>query len=517
MTDSRADEVLRRFDQLASGRSTWEAHWQEIAERVLPRQAAFLGSRPAGEKRTEKIFDSTAAQALERFAAAIEHMLTPRAQRWHGLRATDKALNDREEVRAWFEEATRVLFAMRYGDQANFASQQAESYMSLGAFGTGILFVGDQPGRGLRYKSVHLAECYVAENADGAIDTNFRKYRFTARQAAQRWGTANLPQGILRALEVEPERSFEFLHAVFPRAEWMPERAGAQAMAFASLHVALEGRAVILESGFEEFPYAISRYVTAPNEVYGRAPAMTALPDIKMLNEMSRTSLRAAHKAVDPPILVHDDGVLGARPDMRPNAINYGAVDGQGRALYQPFNSGGRLNLSLEMMEQRRRAIDGAFLGDLFRSLIEHPNMSATQVLELARGRGALLSPVMGRQQSEALGPMIARELSVLARGGWLPQMPEALAEAGGAYAVTYSGPLSQAQRAEEGANALRAVEMILPLARFDPAVMDNVDLDALARLTLEVHGLERLRRADAEIAARRGVPDKITLGQPGV
>ena len=48
---------------------------------------------------------------------------------------------------------------------------------------------------------------------------------------------------------------------------------------------------------------------------------MTALSDIKMLNEMSKTDMRAVHKLVDPPILLHDDGILGGGAmtvNMRP-------------------------------------------------------------------------------------------------------------------------------------------------------------------------------------------------------
>ena len=48
----------------------------------------------------------------------------------------------------------------------------------------------------------------------------------------------------------------------------------------------------------------------ASNEIYGRSPAMTALPDVKMLNEMSKTTIKAAQKQVDPPLLVPDDGFL---------------------------------------------------------------------------------------------------------------------------------------------------------------------------------------------------------------
>ncbi len=505
MQDSRADELIRRHQELASSRATWENHWREIAERILPRQDSFQTKWSEGAKRNEKIFDSTAPIALERFAAAMESMLTPRAQRWHRLRATDQVLNDADGVRDWFRQVEDILFAARYSPRANYASQQHETYMSLGAFGTGVLFVGEEVGSGLRYKSIHLSDCCFAEDANGRIDTVFRKYRLSARQAAQRWPEKDLPRGIQRALEKEPERRFDFLHAVLPRGEVRPGRADAKNLPFASTHVAVEERMILQEGGFEQFPYAVSRYVTAPNEVYGRSPAMAVLPDIKMLNEMSRTIIRAAHKTVDPPVLIHDDGILGGRPDLRPNAINYGGVDSSGRPLMQPFQNNARVDIGLDMMNQRREVINDAFLVSLFQILVQGPAMTATEVLERAQEKGVLLGPTVGRQQSESLGPMIERELAILARADALPPMPAALQEAGGDYEIQYDSPLTRAQRAEEGLGVMRALEIAGAMAVADPSVFDNFDADAVAKIAVEVHGVEHILRKKEEVEALRG------------
>ncbi len=54
----------------------------------------------------------------------------------------------------------------------------------------------------------------------------------------------------------------------------------------------------------------LGRYTTGPKEVYGRSPAMTVLPEIKMVNEMSQTVLNAGQKALDPPLLLQEDGAL---------------------------------------------------------------------------------------------------------------------------------------------------------------------------------------------------------------
>ncbi len=505
MQDSRADALIRRHQELASSRATWENHWREIAERILPRQDSFQTKWSEGAKRNEKIFDSTAPIALERFAAAMESMLTPRAQRWHRLRASDPALNDADGVRDWFRQVENILFAARYSPRANYASQQHETYMSLGAFGTGVLFVGEEVGSGLRYKSIHLSDCCFAEDANGRIDTVFRKYRLSARQAAQRWPEKDLPRGIQRALEKEPERRFDFLHAVLPRSEVKVGKSDAKNLPYASTHVAIEDRVVLQEGGFEQFPYAVSRYVTAPNEVYGRSPAMAVLPDIKMLNEMSRTIIRAAHKTVDPPVLIHDDGILGGRPDLRPNAINYGGVDSAGRPLMQPFQNNARVDIGLDMMNQRREVINDAFLVSLFQILVQGPAMTATEVLERAQEKGVLLGPTVGRQQSESLGPMIERELAILARADALPPMPAALREAGGDYEIQYDSPLTRAQRAEEGLGVMRALEIAGAMAAADPTIFDNFDADAVAKIAVEVHGVEHILRKKDDVEALRG------------
>lgn len=487
---ANAEELLKRQERLASDRSTWESHWQEVGDRVLPRQADFNTQREGGAKRTQYIFDATASIGLERFAAAMESMLTPRGGIWHRLRASDDELNQIAEVQEYFDEVNKIMFARRYAPISNFASQQHEAYMSLGAFGTGVLSVMEDEGVGLVYKSIHLGECFFAENHRGQIDTLFRKFQLTARQAALKF-PQNLPDTIMRASEAEPDRKFEFVHAVYPREGRAPKRRDGANKRFASCYVSIEGRRLIDEGGFDEFPYMISRYVTAPNEVYGRSPAMTVLPDIKMLNEMSKTMIRQAHRMVDPPLLLSDDGVL-TKMNTKPGALNFGGIDDQGRLLVRPLEANGRLDVGNELMEQRRKVINDAFLVTLFQILVDAPQMTATEAMMRAQEKGALLGPTVGRQQSEALGPMIEREIGILSRLGQLPPMPDALMEVQGDYRIEYESPLSKAQRAEEGIGISRTLEMVLPLSQFDPGVIDNFDLDAISRAVADVQGVPK-------------------------
>lgn len=41
-----ASEILARRDRLRATRGVWESHWQEIADRILPRQGSFVTRFP---------------------------------------------------------------------------------------------------------------------------------------------------------------------------------------------------------------------------------------------------------------------------------------------------------------------------------------------------------------------------------------------------------------------------------------------------------------------------------------
>ncbi len=128
MADNQiADDVCREFQEAAGERSTWESHWQEVAELALPSYSGVFYTngqyQTPGDKRTTKQYDSTAAIALGRFAAVMESMLTPRNQKWHRLMPGNSELNKNREVRLWMEETTARLFKHRYAPKANFAGQ----------------------------------------------------------------------------------------------------------------------------------------------------------------------------------------------------------------------------------------------------------------------------------------------------------------------------------------------------------------------------------------------------------
>jgi hypothetical protein len=201
---------------------------------------------------------------------------------------------------------------------------------------------------------------------------------------------------------------------------------GSQAFKFLSLHIDVQSKTLMKSGGYDCFPYAIARYTQISGETYGRGPAQYVLPSIKGLNEQKKTHLKQGHRAADPVLLAFDDGKLGSA-QLRAGKLVPGGMSKEGRELIKPLNAGSMI-ANDKLMEMERVIIHDAFLISLFQILVETPTMTATEVLERAREKGMLLAPTAGRLQSEWLGPMIEREIILLARQGLLPPCPRSCA-----------------------------------------------------------------------------------------
>lgn len=523
---------LMRLDVLRRGRSHWDNQWEESAMRVIPAHRDTFQSYTSsssrvfgieGQKKTEDQFDATASIACQRFAAVIESLATPQSGIWHRLVPSDKALKRNRAVRIYFDDVNEMLFAMRYRPVANFVGNSQQVYQSLGAYGNGTLFV-DAPdsGRGLRYRNVHLGETYFDVNHAGVVDTMYRPFWLDARQAIQQFGDA-LPDSIKTKVEGAQQQAerFEFIHCVYPRADYDPGRVDVKGKIYASLYISRLEEKTLSEGGFNSFPYAVARYTQASGEVYGRGPAQWVLPSIKILNEQKKTMLKQGHRAVDPVLMAHDDGVLDGF-SLRAGAINIGGVTKEGRPLVHPLPVG-NIALGDKMMDMEKSIINDAFLITLFQILIDTPQMTATEVLERAREKGMLIAPTSGRLQAEFLGPMIERELDLLEMQGMLPPMPPQLAQSGGSYKIEYDSPMARMQRAEKASGFLRAFSVATDFAQRtgDASALDWFDLDIAMPEIMDIQGspaawtrgLEQVEERRAERAQQAQQKQMIEAG----
>ena len=186
MADELATMLLKRLGSLQTQRETWESHWQEIADYVVPRKADVTKHRSPGDKRTELIFDGTAIHAAELLSASLHGMLTNASTSWFGLRFKDRVLNGDDEAREWLQGVEDVMY--QAFNRSNFQEQIHELYHDLITFGTAVMFVDADDEQQIRFSTRHIAECYLSEDQKGRVDTVYRKFKMPGRAVVARFG-----------------------------------------------------------------------------------------------------------------------------------------------------------------------------------------------------------------------------------------------------------------------------------------------------------------------------------------
>mgnify|MGYP003131776244 FL=1 len=496
--DQRAAVLMKRFGSLKTYRSNWESHWQEIGDFVAPNKGNITKKRTHGDKNTERIFDGTAQFAAELMASSMHGMLTNSGTPWFSLRYTDEEFETDDTSKEWLEAATDTMY-VEIG-RSNFHEAINELYFDLVTFGTAVMFVDTDKEGTLRFSTRHISECYVSEDEFGRVDTVFREFKMPARAAVAQFGEENITQRLLKKSQDDPYEMVELLHVVMPRYDRDTVKIDAKNKPVASIYLDPGDKKIISESGFDEFPYMVPRFRKASYENgYGRSPAMTALADIKMLNEMSKAVIQAAQLQIHPPLLVPDDGfILPVR--TVPGGLNFYRSGTRDRI--EPLNIGANNPLGENQLEQRRTAIRAAFYVD---QLVtgNRPGMTATEVIQKSTEKMRILAPLTGRLQSELLRPLIDRIFNLISKKKGFAPAPETMA--GNEIDIEYVSPLAKAQRQGDIQASLELFQFLAPLMQVDPNVVDFLDVDGLAKHIIKTTGVPAsVVRGAEEVAAIR-------------
>lgn len=492
--DQRAKiaHALELFAQVRNRRAAFEAMWEESAAIVWPeyRNSFTYGhARTPGLKYTEYQLDSRGAIALHRFMAVCDAMMTPFAMPWSPIRASDDDLMKDRSVALYYEQISKILWRERYRPEANFLGSQQVNWQGLGAFGNQNMLLDEldtNPGDfrpGIRYVPCSPGEIYLLVNHQGRVDGFIRHFRWTARQACQRWKT-EVPEPIKRAEEQKSQERFDFIQIVMPRSDYAPTAVLTnRGKPYSSCYISIAGQKIMEEGGYRRFPLANGRYIVAPEEEYGRGPAQMVLPALKTRNAEKGMFLNQGHRAGDPAYLLPgDDSLFDFK--SHPGAYNYGGVSDDGKPLVHILPHG-NIQLTQEMMQEEAVSVDDAFLVSLYAELFDATKrgnaQNMPQVMQALADRMMFLAPTLGGQ-FEYLATMVDRELDILAYQRKFPPPPPALKEARGQYQTIarWASPMGRALKAPATLGFMRTVAMANESVKAgaDPAIMDIFDFE---------------------------------------
>jgi len=460
-----ADALLARFGAARAARSTWETHWQDCYDVALPQAGGVTRATTPGDRRSDRLYDGTAPDAVEQLAASLLANLTPPFSRWFGLApGADVPPEEADRLAPVLDRAAEIL--QSHFDRSNFAVELHQAHLDLVVAGTAcLLFEEAPPGEAsaFRFAAVPLAQAVLEEGPSGRLDGTFRRSAPTLADLIGRFGREALPADVVDAGARDPDRRFALTEAALP---------DGSAVRHAAVLETDRGAVRLAHGRLRRSPFVNFRWMKTAGEVYGRSPVMKALPDIRTANKVVELVLKNASIAVTGIWQADDDGVLNpATIRLVPGTIIPKAVGSSGLT---PLAAPGRFDVSQIVLDDLRARIRHALLADRLGAL-DGARMTATEVMERAAETARLLGATYGRLQGELLTPLVLRGLSILARRG---EVPDLMVD-GRLVDLQWRAPLAQAQAQRDVRSVLRWLECVDALG---PEGSGAVDAAAAAR-----------------------------------
>ena len=479
-------KCIARQGTMESDRSMLTSLWQTINTYIACEPDIFYNNYLPAGTRFGYYQEPHASMSLHRAVATVKWMITPSNQVYHRLTTTLPDDEQNDEVNRYLQKANDILFKFRQDPTANFNGAELDMYMMSLKYGTGALFIGESEFGTPYYKSIHLAHFFVAENQYGRVNTLYRKLTYTAAQAIEAFGFDNLCKEIQKDSYDAPENKYDFLHVVQPNNNFVKDSKVKTELKFIELYIDIGDKSIIESNGYHVFPYVVPRVNKYQNEVYGRGLSDLCLQSVVALMHKNTAYTNAINDAIDPLLLTKDgEDVMGVMNAQNGKYI-YGGVDENGKPTVIPMErvQPQVLNSMQAFMQQDIEVINEAFLSDIFDTLKENPQMTATQVMQLVQEKGALLSPMMSTFQVEYLEALVERELDILQRNGYIEDNGKKIG-----YKIEYLSPLAIAQQAGKAKGILDTLQQSAEIAQFDNTIINLFDFETIIRQLTQMNG----------------------------
>ena len=471
-------EIIARYNSLRTARdASWLSVWREVRHYVMPTYSDFL---PEGGPRGEQLYDTTAIEARKRLAAGMYNWMAPPDKRWFEVVPADEDLQKDEEVKDYFSEVTKVIsFTMA---NSNWSSVLIQVLNNLACGLDGIVYCEDGGDDSvLNFRSFPVETVCYSENAKGRVDSVYRESEMTARQILQEYGSSTPPK--IREEATNPnlqDKKHRILHAVFPRHVRSDNMIDNKNMPFADVAIELETKQILRDGGFQEYPFAVCRFDKADNETYGRGPGLDKLPDIKMLNRMRQAYILMKEHIADPSYIAPDGSIVSKDFNRDPGSLIFYKPEINGaKPEILPMSSGSG-DLARDIEDEREKIKIG-FFWDIFDPLGDLKQITATEAEIRNDGKMIPFAPIAGNLHAELFRVIIHRVFGIVSRRGLLPDPPPRLME-NPDYKIEFVSKIALSIKKIESLGWLQTEASLANIINLKPDIMDNFDLDEIAR-----------------------------------
>ena len=494
------EEISVEFEYLKDTRSQFETDWKDAENYFCSSIYDWTGGDRKPTRPTR--YTSRPSHYLATLVSGLMgYTISPNIV-WMKLSLSNRDLMKQAYVKDWLELVERIMYS-KFA-QSNLYSEAPTFIRNAAVFGHGVMLIDEDPGqKAIRYSTRQPPEIFLDVNEFDHVDTVYRLYAMTVRNAVNYFGYDAMHPTIQRQFDESAGKNapVTILHAVYPRKNREEGKLDNKNAPFASVYVDWDNKHLIEEKGYWDNPYATFIWNRLPRTGYGTSPAQDALPDVMLLNRAEEARLRVAQRAADPAYNVPDD-MRGAE-SVIPGGFNYYTKPDQ---IITPINIGANFPITIQVTQDiESRVRDWCFVDFFLMLQANEKNRTATEVVELQGEKAAVLSSLIVNQNN-ALSAIIRRTFNILARQGELPPVPSILKGSGAQLDIDFIGPLAQAQKKYHQSGGVAAsLQFANAIFNLTPEAKDYVNGDVLLTNVFDTNGFPQdAIREEEEVTAIR-------------
>lgn len=488
--EDRVKDLCEQASKLFEKRQPLLSLWQDIADNFYPERADFTTSRNMGEEFASGLMTSYPLLARRDLGNAFSGMLRPTSKEWFktGTTRMDRVDNAGKQ---WLEQATETQRRAMYDRHALFVRATKEADHDFAAFGQCVISTQlNRNADALLYRTWHLRDVAWCENADGKVDTIYRKWAPYARDLIRMF-PSTVSQKVRDIAIKGPYEEIKVGHAVVPSDSWGD---GKYRTPYVSIFYEEDSKNILEEVGSYTKIYTIPRWQTVSGSQYAYSPAtVAAISDARLIQSMTRVLLEAGEKAVTPPMLAVTEAIRG---DISVYAGGITAIDSQyderlGEVLRPLTMDRSGIPLGLNMQQDTRTMIAEAFFLNKLSMPVDTGNMTAYEVGQRVQEYIRQALPIFEPMETDYNGELCEQTFEILFRAGAFGPMqdiPPSLSQAD--IQFTFESPLRDAIEAQKGTVLMQAKGLLAQVIDLDPTAPLMFDAKTALRESLEGIGV---------------------------
>jgi len=465
-----AEELIKLYESLKSDRENMYSIWEDCRHYYDSEKQNMQPDRNTVEPEKTSPLNSVGYDSTFRFASGLHSNTYDAGEQFFTFKVSQAQLGENEDLmKDWAIDAGKI---------SDTSFNMILNYVRLN---TGVIYFEWNEEEGIVFKEIPITDCCIAEDSRGIISTMIREYKYTARQAFEKWGNDCHSEVIKMAKDSQrANEKLTYLHFVMPNKKYNKDSKASKDLRFKSCYVNRQYKYKVEEGGYSYFPFAVPRFLKDNATPYGRGQSFPALDIMRTLSQMCKNIDDGVELKTNPPVFAYGN-VEEGDIDLEPGGWNNLSSESQVTHYQSDIDLPAADAREIRKEEEVRRM----FFNDVFVTIEGEAalkNVTATAIDFLRAERIQALLPIVNRLYTEFYDIVTKGVLLILIENREIEPPPGINIKN---LRVEYSNKLAQKLKLQESAQILQGIMEVQDIQmrmQEAPGLKHLVNVDEIAR-----------------------------------